>query len=184
MRKLILASNSPRRKNILKENGYSFIIDTSDFKEINNLSPVDTVIYNAKGKAETVYKKYKNTDSVILSADTIVVFNDKIIGKPKDEKDAFDTLKMLSNNTHKVITGYAIIYDNKLITGYDESTVTFDKMTDEYLLDYVKSGKPMDKAGSYGLQDNVVLVKNFGGNYDNIIGLPLTKIKPVLDKIL
>lgn len=182
---LVLASASPRRKEILEKNGYSFIIEKSNYKENTYKSnPIKTATENAFGKAKEIFDRLNNENLVVLGADTIVVLDNTIIGKPKDSLDAFSTLKKLSDNTHEVITGYAIVTKNKNIVDYDTSLVTFPPLSDELIIDYVKTGFPLDKAGSYGLQDGFIKVKSFTGSYNNIIGLPLEKIKQLLDDLL
>ena len=117
----------------------------------------------------------------MLGADTIVVLEGNILGKPKNAQDAINTLKLLSNNTHSVITGYSIISSTGVLKGYVESKVSFYNLTEELILEYVKTGKPLDKAGSYGIQDGYDLVKEFIGSKNNVIGLPIELIK---DKLL
>ena len=173
--KIILASNSPRRKELLTKAGVDFtVIPSTEDENINkNLPPIKYAETLSYLKAKSVFDKHKN---IVIGADTIVVFNDKIIGKPKDEKDAFLTLKSLSNNTHKVITAYTIISQNKLITDHEVTKVTFNNLSDNLIIDYIKKIKPYDKAGSYGIQDGYPLVKSYDGDYDNIVGLPTQKI--------
>ncbi len=173
--KIILASNSPRRKQLLSEQGVEFsVIPSTESENIDtNLPPIKYAETLSYLKAKSVYEKHKN---IVIGADTIVVFNDKIIGKPKNEQDAIATLKQLSNNTHQVITAYTIISENYLITDHEVTYVTFNNLSDSLILDYVKNKKPFDKAGSYGIQDGYPLVKSYQGDYDNIVGLPTKKI--------
>lgn len=184
--KIYLASNSPRRKQIMKEAGYTFEIIKSDFDEAGEyVSPVKMATAFSYGKALDVFNKLKDKENaVVIGADTTVYFENEIIGKPKDEKDAFNTLKRLSDNTHTVVTGFTIITKDKVITDYDTSTVTFNNLTDDLISEYVKSGKPMDKAGSYGIQDGFPIVKEYTGSFTNIIGLPIEKVKKEIDKLL
>ena len=180
---LILASNSPRRKEILQNNGFTFKVIPSNVEEkpINNTSPENYVKYLAELKATDVYLKYKN---VVLGADTIVVLDNKILGKPKDSIDAYNTLKSLSNNTHIVLTGYCIISDSKKIVGVDKTYVTFNELSDELINSYIDKKLCFDKAGSYGIQDGFPLVSNIKGDYDNVVGLPIKKIKRILKDLL
>lgn len=183
--RLVLASASPRRREILTNAGYGFSVEKSEFKEVLYPSdPVSTVLDNAKGKAEDVFFTLKDRDAVVLGADTVVVLDGKIIGKPKDEKEAENTLRALSGNTHTVYTGFAIVTENGTVKDHVESKVTFPVLTEETINAYVKSGKPMDKAGSYGLQDGFISIKSFTGSKENIIGLPIEKVKPLLDGFL
>ena len=130
---IILASNSPRRKEILKEFGYKFSVIKSNFEETDlSGNPVDIAVFFAKGKANDVFLRFKeqgHSDGItVIGADTVVCFNGKIIGKPKDAADAENTLKMLSGQEHTVITGYAVISDKAQIFGYDMSTVLFNSI--------------------------------------------------------
>ena len=173
--KLILASNSPRRKQLLEEAGLTFSVVPSNFKEEENcgLPPALYCKQLAENKAKSVYS---NADSIVIGADTIVVFNGEILGKPKNEQDALSMLTKLSNNKHLVITGYAIIKDGKVYSGYEETVVEFNDLSPALIKDYVESGLPLDKAGAYGIQDGFDLVKNIDGDYNNVVGLPVNKI--------
>lgn len=177
--KIILASNSPRRRQLLSDAGLDFtVIPSLEEENIDkSLPPIRYAETLSYIKAKSVFDIHKN---IVIGADTIVVFDNKIIGKPKDEKDAFLTLKKLSNNTHKVITAYTIISENKKITSYEITNVTFNDLSDELIIDYIKKIKPFDKAGSYGIQDGYPLVKSYDGDYDNIVGLPTKKIIELL----
>ncbi len=130
--------------------------------------------------------KLKVKDGIIITADTIVVLNKKIIGKPVDEKDAFIILKKLSSNTHQVYTGFAIYNSrkNSTLVDYEKTFVTFRKISDKEIKDYIKTGSPMDKAGAYGIQDDfgAVFVEKINGCYYNVVGLPLFKLYENLKK--
>lgn len=182
---IILASNSPRRKQLLEECGYNFTIIKSSYNEnlCSKMSPKNLAKELAYNKAYSVYKSQKNNDVLVIGADTIVVYKGKIIGKPKNENDAFNTLKMLSNKKHYVYTGYAIITKNKVINKYCKSKVFFNSLTDSKIKNYIDSGLPLDKAGSYGIQDGFNVVKKFKGSYNNIVGLPIEKINKILKKM-
>lgn len=179
---LILASNSPRRKEILTNANVKFKVIKPVNEEIppaiNNVYLYAEIL--AKQKAIEVFNK---TPTIVLGADTVVCFNGKIIGKPKDKTDAINTLKMLSNNTHEVITGYAIITNNGQYIGHDITEVTFNELSDNLINSYVESGSPLDKAGSYGIQDGYNLVKEIKGSYYNVMGLPIEKILKVLNNL-
>ncbi len=180
-KQLILASNSPRRREILKDAGFDFEVIVSDFEEKDvALSPIETAINNALGKAQATFDNLGNKNAVVLGADTVVFYNNTLLGKPKDSEDAVKMLKTLSGNTHTVVTGYAIITQNGTLSGFSESKVTFNKLKKEQIDKYVKSGKPLDKAGAYGIQDGYDLVKNFEGSLNNVIGLPIEQIAPIL----
>lgn len=183
--KLILASKSPRRKDILLEFGYTFDIVTADFNEVCLLNnPEKTAMDNAFGKANAVYKKLSDKSMAVIGSDTIVCYGGEILGKPTDEKDAMAMLEKLSGKTHQVISGYAVVSSEQTIVGTDKSLVTFNKLSPELIKDYIKSGSPLDKAGAYGIQDDFPIVKNHSGSLYNIIGLPIEKLKPILDNIL
>lgn len=183
--KLVLASKSPRRKEILNNAGFSFEVLDANFLEVDlALHPIETAVNNALGKARSAFKAVCDLSAVVLGADTVVYFNDTLLGKPKDQDHAKRMLKALSAKTHSVVTGYAIVYKDKEITGYSESKVTFNELSEELIEEYVKSGSPMDKAGAYGIQDDYPIVKSYDGSLSNVIGLPIEEIKPILDKIL
>ncbi len=173
---IILASNSPRRKQLLLNAGLKFKVVPSDCDErIDFYSSQEEYAKNLSYlKAKNVF--LKNQNSVVIGADTIVVFNNQIIGKPTHKDDAFKTLKMLSGSTHKVITGYTIMSKNKVISNYEVTFVTFNDLTDHLINSYINDKNPLDKAGSYGIQDGYPLVKNYVGDYNNVIGLPVDKI--------
>lgn len=180
---VILASNSPRRKELLEKAGVNFTVIPPLFKEPSNcgLTPEKYVEFLAKSKAESIFKIHGN---VVIGADTVVVFNDQIFGKPKDENQAIEMLEKLSNNTHKVITGYAVISDKKIVSGYEVTFVTFNNLSKDLIRAYVKTGSPLDKAGAYGIQDNDYLVKKIDGDYDNVVGLPTNKIINILSEFI
>lgn len=184
--KLILASKSPRRKEILQKNGYSFeILDSSFLESDIALSPVQTAINNALGKATATFNSLTDkSDSVVLGADTVVYFNDVILGKPSSKEDAVKMLKTLSNATHVVVTGYAIVSYKESVVGHSKSQVTFNDLSPDLISKYVESGLPLDKAGAYGIQDPYPLVESYKGSLSNIIGLPIEEIIPLLDKAL
>ena len=189
---IILASRSPRRQQILKQVGIKYIVDPATIEEdlTLNLPPRKLVKYLSKQKAAAVAKRHKN--KIILAADTIIVINNEIIGKPKDKSDAKRILKLLSGKVHHVITGYTIIKPNPLtfrgskatersrfqaITNSVISKVYFKKLTNQEIDDYIATGEPMDKAGAYGIQSRGALfIKKISGDYFNIVGLPIGEI--------
>lgn len=184
--KLILASNSPRRKEILTDFGYKFNVEAGSFEENNaDKNPIVTAVRFAKGKALRVFSQIKNEnsseDALVIGADTVVYFENKIIGKPIDFSDAFNMLKALSGKKHKVITGFALLSRKVQVFGYDCSEVMFNELSDNSIEKYISMYKPFDKAGSYGIQDGFDLVRAVSGSKYNVIGLPIEKIKPVLD---
>ena len=180
--KVILASNSPRRKQILTDAGFNFTVIPSNVTEPENttLSPDKYAEYLAELKATDVFNKY---GEVVLGADTIVYLDGIILGKPKDKQDAIKTLKLLSGKTHVVCTGFAIITKDKKIISNEKTYVTFNDLSDDVITNYVNSGLCMDKAGSYGIQDGYPLVKEIKGDYQNVVGLPINKIKGIIEKL-
>lgn len=174
--KFILASGSPRRKEILKNAGYEFEIMTADADETlpENITPEEAVLYLAQLKGDAVAKK---ADFVVVSADTVVAFDGAILGKPKDEKDAERMLKLLSGKTHSVFTGVCIQNKDKKVTFYVQTLVEFYELSEKEISDYVLTKEPMDKAGAYGIQGKgAVLVKKIDGDYLNVVGLPLARL--------
>ena len=186
--KITLASKSPRRKKLLKQLNLKFkviSVDTAE-KVKRGEKPWFTVkrISDEKmDKARTVVK-----DGIIITADTIVVLDNKVIGKPKDEKNAYQILKRLSGRTHTVYTGYSIFnyLNEKKITEFEKTYVRFRKLSDEEIWEYIKSGSPMDKAGAYGIQDDfgAVFIEKVNGCYYNVVGLPLAKLYHAILRIL
>ena len=181
----VLASSSPRRKELMKEISEVFSIDVSNVDETvdESLSPVDAVKTIALRKGEAV--KVRHPNEVVISADTIVVIDNMIIGKPIDEKDAIRILKLLSDRTHVVYTAYCIFYKDKFIEEVVESSVTFNKLSDKLIKEYVASKSPLDKAGAYGVQDNdnFNIIKEIKGSLTNVIGFPVEDIKVSLNSL-
>ncbi len=180
---IILASNSPRRKELLAREGVVFSVVAPNFNEPENfgLSPEKYVEFLAYNKAKSVLEK---TGGVVVGADTVVVLGDKILGKPKDEKEAEFMLKSLSNKTHKVITGYAVISSDKEVVSSETTFVTFNLLNEDLIKSYVATKSPLDKAGAYGIQDNEFLVSKIKGDYDNVVGLPVHLIKNILTEFV
>jgi septum formation protein len=179
--KIILASNSPRRKELLTKHNIAFDVIPSNIEEVVdlNMTPAENVMNLAKQKALDVYKKCQTAP--ILAADTIVAYDNEILGKPKDEMDAFRMLKLLSGKTHEVITGVAFVCNGNTMVYYEVSKVTFKELTEEEIIEYIKTKEPMDKAGSYAIQGiGSKFVLKFEGSYDNIVGLPVELVKKML----
>lgn len=180
---IILASASPRRKEILQNTKLKFEIEKSDIEEIilENESPEDMVIRLAYEKAFDVAKK--NKDKLVIGADTIVALDNEVLGKPKDKQEAYQMIKKLSNKTHKVITGISLINlkENKVIKDYVVSCVTFKDLSEDSIKDYINTNESLDKAGAYGIQGyGALLVDNIQGDYFNIVGLPISKLSDLL----
>lgn len=134
----------------------------------------------AESKCDKVFAL--NPLKTVIGCDTIVVYQGEILGKPRDKDDAFKTLKMLSGKTHYVITGVCVQNRFKKLIGFDKTEVKFNILSDEFIKSYVESGSPMDKAGSYGIQDKGI-VKEYFGSYTNVVGLPVTLTKKLLDGV-
>lgn len=149
-------------------------------------TPSNAVIRLSKEKLNLAKAKVK--DGIVITADTIVVLDKTILGKPINRKDAFRILKLLSGRTHIVYTGYSIYNsrNNKSISEYEKTEVTFRDLTDEEIDDYISGGSPMDKAGAYGIQDDfgAVFIKKINGCYYNVVGLPLAKFYHALIRVL
>lgn len=184
---IILASASPRRKRLMEEEiSSSFTIIIPEIDESLSFLKYKRVTNIVKDIAKRKCLKIANThpNDLVIAADTVVVINNQIIGKPKDKDDAYRMLKMLSNNKHYVYTGYAIKQGKTFINKTAKSTVIFNKLSDELINSYIASGSPMDKAGAYGYQDNqdFALVKKIHGSKANVIGFPIEMIKRDLKK--
>lgn len=177
MKPLILASQSPRRKQLLTQVHVPFSIETSLVEEEmnNEESPGDLVISLAKQKAEEVFSRFPNT--IVLGADTIVVVDNQVLGKPKDESDAKSMLLRLSGRAHQVYTGVHIVCEEKYVSFFEASDVYFYSLSEKEIEAYVQSGEPADKAGAYGIQGlGATLVESIKGDYFSIVGLPIAKV--------
>ena len=185
MNKIILASASPRRKELLETAGAKFEIIVADVDETvpEGTKPEDAAIMTAEKKAVAVAENHK--DSIVIGADTIVVADGKILGKPADKADACRMLSMLSGVEHKVITGVCLARGDEKITFAQISKVKFYDLTAEEINAYVETGEPMDKAGAYGIQGKgCVLVEKIEGDYFNIVGLPVARLIKELSKLM
>ncbi len=178
---IILASSSPRRKQLLEQAGLKILVVPSNVNEdvLNGVTPQKYCKNLAVLKATSVYK---GDNSIVIGADTVVCLDGKIIKKPNSISEAYSILKNLSNKTHTVITGYCVIKNGKVYSNYLETLVTFNNLSDGVICDYVSSGLPFDKAGGYGIQDGYPLVKNIVGDFNNVVGLPVNKILEILNE--
>ena len=178
--KIYLASSSPRRKKLLEQIGLQFeVLKINSEEKIKlNESPVQIVKRISLEKMEAA--KLKVSKGIIITADTIVAFDNHILGKPKNKKDALRILKLLSGKTHFVYTGFSIFnfQNSKQVSDYEKTAVTFRELSNNEIKEYVASGSPMDKAGAYGIQDDfgAVFVSKINGCYYNVVGLPLSKL--------
>ena len=183
MRKIILASASPRRRELLAAAGVIFQVCAADgVEKITSDKPEEIVRELSEQKATAVALNFDMEEgTVVIGADTIVSYNNEILGKPVDESDAFKTLKMLQGNIHQVYTGVTVLIKKNgkwEDISFSESTdVSFYPVSDEEIKTYIASGEPMDKAGSYGIQGGFgIYVKEIRGEYTNVVGLPVGRL--------
>lgn len=175
--KLILASGSPRRAELLERMGLAFTVQPSNTEEVlePGLSPQQEVMSLSLQKAQAVCATLTEP-AVVLSADTVVVLDDDILGKPVDEEDAKKMLRALSGRHHLVLTGVTVMGPNGTQTHCEETEVHFRRLSEQEINAYVASGEPMDKAGAYGIQGTAMLfVSSLVGDYYNVMGLPVCK---------
>ncbi len=175
--KIVLASGSPRRRELLIQAGIEYVVDPADIEEITKETLPSKVVEDlSRQKALAVAASHKG--EVVLAADTVVAFDDKILGKPADEEDAFKMLTVLSGRTHQVYTGVTIVRESGAIKTFSECTeVKMYDNTPEQIRSYIASKEPMDKAGAYGIQGlGAVLVEKIEGDYNNVVGLPLARV--------
>ena len=185
---IILASSSPRRKKILEKLGYNFRIKVPNINEdnTNKLNPIDYVIDVSMRKGLKIHQQYQN--DYVLSGDTIVEFQNKIIGKPSSNQDAFEVLSSLSGRSHYVISALSLTYNDNQITIFDSTKVYFKTLKKDEIKNYINNFNVLDKAGSYNIEDaEKYFIKNIDGCYNNIVGFPEQKflkseMKRILDK--
>ena len=185
-KKIVLASTSPRRKELLRQIGLDFKAVASDYVEDMSLElkPSELAKYLSRGKAMAVGEKYK--DDIIVAADTFVVYKNKILGKPHTAKNAAKILRMLSGKKLEVVTGFTVIdpKSKKIISKAVSTRVSIKKLGQKEIDDYIATGEPLDKAGAFGIQERGVLfIKKIEGSYTNVVGLPLLELVEVLGKI-
>ena len=174
---LILASSSPRRKELLEDLRISFEVSSSDVDESFDASllPEEIVMDLAKRKAESIVSDKEN--SYIVGADTIVYCKGNVLGKPQSREQAYSMLKQLSGSTHSVYTGVAIVSNGHCSTFYEKTDVVFWNLTDEEINNYLDTGEPFDKAGAYGIQGiGRTLVRRIAGDYYTVVGLPISRL--------
>lgn len=176
--KIILASKSPRRQELLRQMDVDFEIVLKEVDESypDNLTPEEVAVYIADKKA----KAYDGTlgNEAVLTADTIVTIDGLILGKPEDAADAVRMLKLLSGRVHRVVTGVCILYKQQYNLFHDVSQVFFRTLTDAEIESYVEAYKPFDKAGAYGIQEwvGITAIQRIEGSYTNVVGLPTEKV--------
>lgn len=176
---LILASSSPRRRELVRYMGIPFQVITADAEELKEGTPETLVRQNALRKARAVFSQHPGC--VVLGADTIVYQDGKVLGKPRDEEEARDMLKRLAGAWHEVYTGVCVLADGREDVRCDVSRVQFTPLAPETIAAYVKTGEPMDKAGAYALQGKGgMFVRRIEGSYSNVIGLPMSLVREML----
>jgi septum formation protein len=177
--RIILASRSPRRQQILRDLGLRFDVATRDYPETypENLTGSEIAMYLAKEKSKC-FKDKISDDEIVITADTIVWCNNRVLGKPSDKEDAIGMIRDLAGNTHEVITGVSILSSARERTFYDSTKVTFEALSDEEINYYIEKFRPYDKAGAYGIQEWIGLAacSRIEGSYFNVVGLPVQKL--------
>ena len=180
---LILASASPRRQELLKLFGLPFTVRVADIDETMDpgLPPFDEVGRVSRAKALAIPRE---TDDIVIAADTIVVCEGKVLGKPKDENDAFAILSLLSGRHHEVMTGMTVLRDDEVITHTEVTKIHFRDLLPAEIRAYIASGEPMDKAGAYGIQGGAALFADeMVGDYYNVMGLPVCRLAMILRQL-
>lgn len=184
--KVILASNSPRRRELFARICPEFSVLPADVDEslAPGILPADGVLILAERKAQAVYDKLRTSgeEGIVLGSDTVVALGERILGKPKDEKEAFDMLRSLSGKTHEVFTGVCFVSRAGVKKTCVCSKVRFKALTDAQISAYIATGSPMDKAGAYGIQDGAAVL-DYTGSYTNIVGLPLDETEKLYKEV-
>ena len=184
MRRLILASASPRRRELLAQAGFSFEVSPAHINEDlrSGEDPIGYVVRLAREKSETVYAQMKDAEAIVIGADTTVTLDGHILAKPDDAADAARMLRLLSGRTHRVITGVAIASAAGIEVAAEVTGVQFLTLNEEEIAAYVATGEPMDKAGAYGIQGYAAKwIPRIEGCYFNVVGLPLALVSTMLD---
>jgi septum formation protein len=186
MPRLILASASPRRRELLAQAGFSFEVLPAHIPE-DPLPDEDAIAYVvrlAREKAQAVYKELGDSDAVVLGADTTVTLDNHILGKPEDDADAARMLRMLSGRTHRVITGVAVVHATATEVAAEVTAVRFLTLSDEEIAAYIATGETMDKAGAYAIQGRAARwIPRVEGCYFNVVGLPLALVSTLLEAV-
>lgn len=184
MSRIILASQSPRRQELIGYilSDYEVIVSAVEETLPDGIAPEEVPAYLAGVKAQAVAAEHP--DDVVIGADTVVILDGQVLGKPKDADDALHMLRSLSGKAHTVITGCAIIQDGRMTTFADRTRVEFYPLSDREILDYIATGEPFDKAGAYGIQGRgSVLVKRIEGDFFNVMGLPVARLKREMERV-
>ncbi len=185
--KIILASRSPRRQQLLQELGLKFEVVTREYSETfpDGLNGDEIARYVANNKAASFINEISYNE-IVITADTIVWCNNRVLGKPAGRDDAARILKEISGNTHEVITGVSLLSSSKQITFSDSTKVTFDYLSEEEIYYYIDSYKPYDKAGAYGIQEwiGIIACSHIDGSYFNVVGLPVQMLYKELKRFI
>lgn len=187
MKKLILASGSPRRRELMEQIGLDFDVITSNAEEETNEKLPDMVVKEiSRLKAEAVFENFSESDkraSVVIGADTIVYADGKFLGKPHDADEAFEMIKGLSGKVHSVYTGVTVMTEEKIFSFAEQTKVKVYEMSDEEIKNYIETGDCFDKAGAYGIQGSfAAYVSGIEGDYNNVVGLPAARLYHELKK--
>lgn len=180
---IILASQSPRRKELLSMCGFEFEIKPAEADETlpDGISPADAVEYLSRIKAEAI----EDDENIIIGADTVVALGNEILGKPSDDADAFRMLSALSGKKHSVFTGVTLRKKDKIITFHSETKVEFYEMTEEEIKGYIATKEPNDKAGAYAIQGiGGLFIKGIEGDYNNVVGLPVAELSRRIKELI
>lgn len=185
MKEIILASGSPRRRELLSGLGIKFEIMVDNSSEIapKDASPEEVVMTLAKTKLQNVAKRAPE-DALIIAADTVVALEKRILGKPKDENEAFEMLTELSGRRHSVYTGIAVgeSKSDRIVCEFEKTDVYFKELENDEIKRYIATGEPMDKAGAYGIQNlGALFVEKIAGDYFNVVGLPICRLGRILN---
>ena len=186
---IVLASQSPRRRELLDRAGFLFEVIPSDRDEIiTKTIPSEVVCELSYQKAMDVYENLANQENyLVIGADTVVASEGEILGKPKSKQEAYDMLKKLAGKDHEVYTGVTFVYNEDVLkshTFFECTRVTFYPMTDKEINDYIKTGDPMDKAGAYGIQGPCgIYIEKIDGDYNNVVGLPIARVYQELKEL-
>jgi septum formation protein len=183
---IILASKSPRRQELLKLLGIDFRVVLKEVDESfpEGLTPAETAVYISEKKVHAFDESISN--EIVITADTIVVINDQILGKPENKEHAFEILSTLSGNMHQVITAVSLLKDHQVHSFYETSEVYFKTLSPEQIRYYVSTGQPMDKAGAYGIQEwiGLIAIEKIIGSYTNVVGLPTHRLYEELMRLV
>ena len=185
VRRLILASASPRRRELLEQAGFTFEVHPAHVNEdpSPNEDPITYVVRLARDKAQTIFTELNDSEAIVLGADTTVTLNGHILAKPEDASDAARMLRMLSGRTHRVITGVAVATAIGTEVAAEATGVQFVTLSDEEIAAYIATGEPMDKAGAYGIQGLAAKwIPRVEGCYFNVVGLPLALVSSMLEQ--